>query len=350
MRVAVLPETLLERVGVWAGAVPVPLAESLMAMLLVRTIMAGAKLGVFEALRDGPRTAPELAAAIGCDARATEKLLGALTGSGYVTYAAGRFALAPVARRWLLADSPKSLHDSLLFRYKEWDLLDQYESFVRTGKPLDVHGGWFSDDETWDLYQRGMRSLAGISAAEIAKRTPAPRDPRTLLDIGGSHGFNSVCFCRRYPNLRATILDLPQAVRHASPLLDREGMGDRVIYRPGDALTEDLGEQAWDIVFVSQLVHHFDDPTNRALVERIASALKPAGVLAIAEVERPREPGGAGQFGALMDLYFAMTSEAGTWSAEDIQSWQRDAGLEVLPPVRPRSQPGAVVVAARRAR
>lgn len=345
VKLGLIPESLLERVALWSGRVPAPALETMLAMFGVRTLMVGTKLGVFEALREGPRTPEQVAPAIGGDPRATAKLLSGLTGLGYLEHRDGAFALAPVARRWMLGDSPGSQRDSVLFRFLEWDLLGRYEEFVRTGRPLQIHGSDEFGREGWALYQRGMRSLSGLSAEEIARRTPTPPDPTALLDIGGSHGFNSVCFCRRHPNLRATILDLPEAVEHAASILAEEGMGDRVVHRPGNALEDDLGESAWDIVFVAQLVHHFGDAANRELAARIARALKPGGTFAVVEIERPVEPGGGGQLGALMDLYFALTSESGTWSVAEIQAWQRDAGLEILRPIRMRTAPGVLQVA-----
>src|SRR5262245_62389041 len=99
-----------------------------------------------------------------------------------------------------------------------------------------------------------------------------------MLDIGGSHGYYSVILCHRYPRLRSTVLDLPQAIRHAAPLLAREGMGDRVVHRAGDALTDDLGSDAYDLVFVAALVHHFDEDTNGELMRRIGGTMRPCDV------------------------------------------------------------------------
>ena len=45
-------------------------------------------------------------------------------------------------------------------------------------------------------------------------------------------------------------------------------MGDRVVHRAGDALADDLGEAQWDFIYIAQLVHHFDEPTNRAFMRR----------------------------------------------------------------------------------
>jgi 2-polyprenyl-3-methyl-5-hydroxy-6-metoxy-1,4-benzoquinol methylase len=129
-------------------------------------------------------------------------------------------------------------------------------------------------------------------------------------------------------------------VAHAAPLLAREGMGERVRHRAGNALTDDLGTEAYDVVLIANLVHHFDDATNRDLVRRVARALRPGGVLVIGEVIRPRSPEVAGQIGALTDLYFAVTSEGGTYSFAEIAAWQRDAGLTPRRPKRLVTAPG----------
>jgi len=171
-----------------------------------------------------------------------------------------------------------------------------------------------------------------------------------MLDIGGSHGFLSVSLCRRHPGLSAVILDLPEAVAQAAPILAREGMGDRVTHRPGNALTDDLGSEAWDLILISQLMHHFDEPACRALVERVARALRPGGIFAILELIRPEHPGGAGQVGALLDLYFALTSQSGNWSIQEMTGWQEQAGLVPRKPIHLRSMPGAAAVVAAKPR
>jgi SAM-dependent methyltransferase len=93
-------------------------------------------------------------------------------------------------------------------------------------------------------------------------------------------------------------------------------------------------------VFVGQLVHHFDDVTGRALVRRLARALRPGGVLVVQEVMRTEPPEAAGQLGALADLYFALTSAAGTRTFGELAGWQRAAGLVPRRPVRFRTLPG----------
>ena len=61
-----------------------------------------------------------------------------------------------------------------------------------------------------------MRAMASGSAREVGRRTPVKSGARDMLDIGGSHGYYSVAICRRHPGLRAVILDLPEAIKHAA--------------------------------------------------------------------------------------------------------------------------------------
>src|SRR5215471_13153879 len=175
MKIGVIPENLIERIGLALGKVPTPLQDTLVAMLLVRTIIVATKLGIFEALAADALRLEEVARRCQTSAQATEKLLNALVASAYLEFGEGKYRLAPVARTWLLKESPQSLHDNLLFRFVEWDIVENYEDYVRTGKPVDVHKT-IKGEEEWGLYQRGMRSLAGPAAAEVVQRTPVPKN------------------------------------------------------------------------------------------------------------------------------------------------------------------------------
>jgi SAM-dependent methyltransferase len=339
MKVGAIAENPLDRLVLAFHLGPVPLLETMMMMLLARSIMVATRVGIFETLASGALSARDVAEHCAIHPGATTKLMNALVASDYLRLNGDQYSLTSMTRKWLVKSSPGSLHDNMLFRFFEWELLDHYDDFVRTGRPLDLHAAFLSADQ-WSLYQRGMRSLAGTSASEMARRTPVPKRARDMLDIGGSHGYNSVVLCRRHPNLRAVVLDLPQAIEQAAPILAQEKIGDRVVHRAGNALTDDLGTEAWDVVFTAQLVHHFDDATNRELTRRVARALRPGGVFVIQEVTRPISPKHGGQTGALLDLYFALTSEAGTWSYEEMAEWQRQAGLEPKRPIRFRTMPG----------
>jgi SAM-dependent methyltransferase len=344
MKLNAVPETLLERIALRAGVVPTPLGDTIVAMTLARTIMVATKLGIFEALAKQESTASEIATRCGLDQHATEVLLFALAGADYVHCKEMRYTLSPVAQKWLLRSSPQSLYDYMLFNFLNWSWDERFEDFLRTGKPTQIHQEMSNDE--WQVYQRAMRSLAGFSALEVARRIPVPRGALRMLDIGGSHGYYSVMLCRRYPELCSVVFDLPQAVVHAAKILAQEGMGERIVHRAGNALTDDLGKEEYDLIFIGNLLHHFDEAANRDLMKRSARALRPGGYLVVEELQRLRSPEEGGELGALSNLYFAATSEAGTWSTGEIAAWQREAGLHPRKSIRLITAPGAILQAA----
>jgi 2-polyprenyl-3-methyl-5-hydroxy-6-metoxy-1,4-benzoquinol methylase len=340
MRIGAIAESVRERLAVMLRIGPRPLLETHATLLLAQSMMVGTKVGLFEALAETPLTPAELATRCGLDARATGALARVLAATDYLRGRAdGRYELTNDARTWLLADSPRSLADNLRFRFIECDWIARLEGFVRSGRPLDIHNEMIPAQ--WDLYQRGMRALATVQAREVTWRTPIPRHARTLLDIGGAHGLFAVALCRHHPRLRATILDLPEAVAWAAPLLAREGMGDRVVHQAGDALDAELGSDCYDVIFIANVLHHFKAEQSQGLIERAAHALRPRGVLVIQELFALPTTRRPGQVAALADLYFALTSEAGTLSVDQLAAWQKAAGLRPRRPLRFVSFPGA---------
>src|ERR1700687_2035763 len=70
MRIAMQPEGMMERVGMALGMVPRPMGDTWLAHKLARLIMAATRLGLFEALAGGRKTAAEVAAEAGTDSAA----------------------------------------------------------------------------------------------------------------------------------------------------------------------------------------------------------------------------------------------------------------------------------------
>jgi Dimerisation domain/O-methyltransferase domain len=237
-------ENPIERVIARTNVPPWPLLHTQMTYTLARVIMAATELGIFEALEDEPIPATQVAERCSTDAHATEKLLFALAAADYARAGDDGYALTSRSRKWLRRDSPYCLADKLRLQFAEWDWMAHSEEYVRSGRPLELHETLTA--EQWPLYQRGMRAMARALAAELPRRLPVPKGARDMLDIGGSHGYYSVVLVRRHDGLRAVVLDLPEAVEAAAPLLAAERMGDRVVHRAGDALEDDLGEESYD--------------------------------------------------------------------------------------------------------
>ena len=332
MRYGVIGDNLLERAVLASGMAPKAVMEGY-APAYSRAVVLATEHGVFDALAAGPRPADAVAAGCDLDPSATTKLLNLLVAMRYLKARNGDYRLARHVRRWLVADRPRSLRDAVLMERVEWRWIEGLDTFVKDGKGIAVHEGLSPED--WARYQRGMRALAGMLAPLLVRAIPVPKGARSMLDIGGSHGFFSVALCRRHPDLRSTVLDLPPAIEQAAPLLQHEGMGDRVVMQAGDALADDLGESTHDLILMCNVVHHFDDAENRRLTEKSSRALRPGGILVIAEFFRT-DRGKADQWAAFFDLYFALSNQVGLWTLGEMATWQRAAGLVPRKPIRLR--------------
>ena len=337
MKLAAVSENLLEFCALRMNLVPTPIIDTQMAFTVARAIMAGAELGIFEALAEGPRSADEVARSCATHPRATTQLLDCLVGLSYVKHDRGRYENSEVVKKWIVKGSPSSMHDKLVFQALEWDWISRLEEFVRTGEAIDIDGTM--TPAQWVTYQDGMRALATGTSPEIAKKLPVPKGATQMLDIGGSHGLHSVEVCRLHPSLESTILERPEAIARSREHLAAQGMGDRVRHREGDALKDDLGEGVYDVVLISNLVHHFSVEQNVALAKRVFRALKPGGVFVIGDYARGDRPGARGAIGATGDLYFALTSTSGAWARSEMADWQAQAGFRVGKAIRFTSMP-----------
>lgn len=338
MKLKAAPENLLERIALSLNLAPKPLLDTQVAFTTARAIMAAAELGVFETIGKGTKTAEQIAGELKSDPAATAQLLNCLVGIGYLRWTGGQYSLSPKMHKWLLKDSPSNLINKLRFQLLEWDWMTKLEDFVRTGKSMDLHA--VIGEKEWTLYQEGMRDVSVNTAKELAGKLKLPAAAVSMLDIGGSHGLYSIWLCQKNPALYSTILELPGAIQQASAIAAKSGQTEKITYKAGNALEDDLGTEQYDLVMINNVVHHFTDAQNRRLAEKVTRALKPGGIYAIGEFIRQHHPGEGGAVASTMSLYFSMTSASGNWSVEEINSWQQGAGLKIQKPISLLSLPG----------
>ncbi|MGA3540610.1 methyltransferase [Micromonosporaceae bacterium DT194] len=260
-----------------------------------RSAVAGLRLGVFEALAAGPLPVADLARRTGTDAYALRLLADALVGFGYLTGSATGYANSANTTRWLLRDAPESFAPVLAFWgavvTERWTDL---EESMRSGLPRRDFYPWLEQrPETLADFQTMLRRLAAWLAPEIVELIPAPPQAGRLLDIGGGHAGYSIAFCRRYPKLRATVLDLPGALAQGAPAITAAGLTERITALPGDLSTVDLGADH-DLALLFNIVHGYPDTEVGALLKRVAAAVRPGGRVALLEplAEVPQRPAG----------------------------------------------------------
>ncbi len=331
MKLKITPGNLMERVAILFNLVPAPIMDTHIAFIEARAIMTAAELGIFEALGKEHKTSEQISDKTNTHPATTRILLDCLTGIGYLKWRNNSYALRPKYYKWLLQEYPSNLIGKLRFQLIEWNWMTHLEDHIRTGNPLELHSA--IKDAEWTKYQDGMRDIAVNSAKELPGKIKLPDRATKMLDIGGSHGLYSIELCKKYSGLSSTILELPGAIQRASAIAAEQGSTERVQYRQGNALTDDLGEQQYDLVMINNLVHHFTIVQNISLAKKVARALKPGGMYAIGEFISGKDPGKTDAVSSCLGLYFSLTSESGIWPVEEVRSWQQQAGLIPQKPI-----------------
>jgi SAM-dependent methyltransferase len=284
------------------------------------------KLDVFEAAKDSPQTIEQIAQKTKLHPRGLRSLMNILISGDYFKYKYGKFTLTKLAKKWCLKESPHNVYNQVIYQNEIWwNEMNNLEEFLKTGKGLEVHDTF--TEEEWNIYQLAMEDDARITARAARKMTPMPSNPAEMLDIGGSHGLYCVELCKKHPTLKATILELPQAVEKARPILAKYNMGDRINYWAGDALTDEFHENRYDLILMSSLMHHFSAAQNIAVSKKVAKALRPGGYFVIQEWLRPETSNRMETIGIVMDMYFNLTSTTGLWSLNELKDFQEKAGL-----------------------
>ena len=186
-----------------------------------------------------------------------------------------------------------------------------------------------------------------LSAAEVARKLRLPGDPRSLLDIGGGHGWYSAELCRRHPGLAATVLDLPGSAAIGREIIAAAGMADRVRHRDGDAMTVELGT-GFDCVLCCNLIHHLDPGRIVSLFAKIHEALAPGGSLAVMDAfaEPSRRKSAAANF---LALFVYLSSGAQVHTPAQLRGWLSEAGFTAVRRVPILRIPGQAMYMARKA-
>jgi SAM-dependent methyltransferase len=314
----------LERFAFAVRAAPAPVLDYVGA-LGIRAVYTAMRLGVFRELSGGPRRAADVAQELSLDPRGLRTLLDALVSVGYVRRRAEEYALTPMATKWV----PRFAEGVDFYEWMAgagWDTMaDRLRG--RAG-PDDSDRTFIAGATEHDSFA-GMVANARLAADEVVQRSALGRTPRRLLDIGGGHGVFAARFCRRHPDLRATVVDTPEVLGWAAEVLAEEGVADRVDRRPGDFWRDDLGS-GYDAVLLCNLLNAYPDDRKRELLARAGAALAPGGRLVVLDQMRQAAKGGTARaIVELTNLRLYDPARGGTYAMPDLVDWLKMCGLDV---------------------
>lgn len=162
-----------------------------------------------------------------------------------------------------------------------------------------------------------------------------------LLDIGGGTGIYSVAFLRRYPQLKATVVDLPHVLAVAREFAAKYDVMDRIQFVDADMFSYQSPEQA-EVILLSNILHDWDVSTCDSLVAHYAKQLSKGGRLVVHDVFLNDELDGPLSIALYSAALFTLT-EGRAYSAAEYRHWLEKASLEVSGPIETLVHCGALV-------
>jgi SAM-dependent methyltransferase len=324
MRLSLRGANPAEWLALRTGLVPTAAAEAWAGMALSGVVIAAVQSGVTARLAEQAATAAELADDLGLDPVPTRLLLDCLRSCGHLNYQAGRYELSRSSRRWLDPGSGLSVARFAAGTADYWTWWAGLPEVIRSGRPVGHHDA-APEDPYWQRYIGGQLELARLSAREVARKLRLPRDARSLLDIGGGHGWYSAELCRRHPRLTATVLDLPGSAAIGRQIIAEAGMTDRVLHRDGDATTTEL-DSDFDYVICFNLIHHLAQDDIVSLFAKVHDALEDGGTFAVMDAfaEPSNRKSAAANF---LAMFVYLSSGAQVYTPAQLHGWLREAGF-----------------------
>jgi len=243
-------------------------------------LKAAVDLDVFTAIDEGHDQVEQIAKKVDASERGIRILCDYLTVFEFLKKEDGRYRLAPDAALFLSRKSPAYMGTIVEFltNPQHFENISQLTEAVRKGGAASQRGSNFEpNDALWVSFARSMAPLTIPTAMFMADLLGAPQGQAwRVLAIAAGHGMYGITIAQQNPKARITALDWSAVLEVAKQHAAKAGVADRYTVREGSAFETDFGD-GYDLVLLTNIFHHFDQPTCIKLMKRVHRALKTGG-------------------------------------------------------------------------
>ena len=318
---------------------PALLFDTLNAHQRTEAIKAAIELNIFTAIAAGKTSAQEIAGACEASERGTRILCDFLVIIGFLTKQDGLYGLTPDSAMFLDRRSPAYLGTIIDFILSPM-LIDPFKELTAAVK----RGGTASDTTpldpehpVWVKFARAMAPMMALPAQLLAKLAdPSANEKLRILDIAAGHGLYGLAFASRNPQAEITALDWPNVLEVAKENAQAAGVSARFETKPGSAFDVDYGT-GYDIILLTNFLHHFDAPTCETLLRKVRGALADGGRAVTLELVPNPDRVSPPQAAAFSMMMLGSTPAGDAYTFAELDTMFRNAGfarseMHELPP------------------
>jgi predicted O-methyltransferase YrrM len=290
-----------------------------------KILLTAVRLDVFSVLDGKEKTSREIAEKIGADEPSLRLLLNALVAMRLMNKEADLYGNTSVTSKHLVRHSPEFIGHLLLLHDAEWDNWAKLEQTIRTGRRTADRHVFETDPDLGSNVLAVLHRIGRQSGPDFAKRLQLESAVR-MLDLGGGAGTNAIAFCQVYPQLTATVFDLPSTLSLAEKTIKEARLESRISLMAGDFNKDSLGGP-YDLVLMSDILHYQTFDANSALVRKVFDHLVPGGRLVIKDRFLDEAGTGPAWTTAFAVHILVNTQHGGCYKTADAIQWMADAGF-----------------------
>lgn len=293
-------------------------------------LKAAVELEIFTAIGEGNSSAADIAKRCNATERGVRILCDYLVIMGFLTKDKNSYALTLDSSVFLDKRSPAymgTVTDFLCNPMLTAGAKDLAGAVRRGGTVMENDGTVGPDNVVWVTFARAMAPMMAMPAQLIAKLVDPKADRKLkVLDIAAGHGLYGLAFATNNPNVEVVALDWPRVLEVAKENAAKLGVSDRYSTIEGSAFDVEFGS-GYDLVLLTNILHHFDAPTNEALLKKVHAALADGGRAVTLEFvpneDRVSPPEAAG-FAIVM---LASTPSGDAYTAKELEQMASNAGF-----------------------
>ncbi len=286
-------------------------------------------LGVFTAIAEGARSSAEIAQKCGASERGIRILCDTLAANEFLTKADERYSNSEDSALFLDRRSPAYMGGAAEFLCEPQLMIETFRTLTdcvrKGGTMLPGEGSVSPDNPVWVTFARAMGPLAAHTGQLVAQKLPDSGAIR-VLDIAAGHGMFGIAIAKRNPEAQIVALDWAPVLETAKANAQSAGVQARYETRPGSAFDVEFGD-GYDVVLLTNFLHHFDVETNETLLRKVHAALRPGGRAVTLEYV-PEEDRISPRMPARFALTMLFTTERGdAYTFSELESMFRNAGF-----------------------
>jgi hypothetical protein len=329
---------------------PEKIMQTGLAFWASKTLLSAIEIGVFTELAHGAESFAALSGRLGLHPRSARDFLDALVALGFLSRDGDQYANTAETDLFLDRKKPSYVGGILeMANHRLYPFWGHLTEALRTGAPQnEVKAGGpgvfetlYADPARLKQFLAAMTGISHGANMTIARSFPW-NDYRTFVDVGTAQGDLAAQIALANPHLQGVGFDLPEVAPIFEEYVASIGVTGRLRFQPGSFFEHVLPKA--DVVLMGHILHDWDLPTKRMLIQKAFDALPGGGALIVYEaiIDDDRSKNA---FGLLMSLNMLIETPGGfDYTGADCSGWMKEAGFSSTR-VEPLLGPDSMVVA-----